>query len=72
MVNVKNKSIKLVDFGYSCKVEEFRVTCCGTRVYMSPEVRKKKAYTFSAEVWSVGVLLYEILAGVLNTDKFNP
>ena len=39
---------------------------------MPPEVRKKQAYTFSAEVWSIGVLIYEMLAGVLNTDKFNP
>lgn len=39
---------------------------------MAPEVRKKHPYSFPAEVWAVGVLMYEMLAGILNVDKFNP
>lgn len=39
---------------------------------MSPEVRRKQPYSFPSEVWAVGVLLYEMLAGILNIDKFNP
>ena len=72
LISRKTDSIKLVDFGYSCEVDEFRDTCCGTRVYMSPEVRRKQPYSFPSEVWAVGVLLYEMLAGILNIDKFNP
>ncbi len=38
-----------------------RVTFCGTVEYMAPETVKNEGYDFSIDVWSLGVLLYELI-----------
>lgn len=40
-------------------------TCVGTPIYMSPQVLKQKSYTEKTDVWSLGVLYYELLFGKL-------
>ena len=38
-------------------------TGCGTLITMAPEVLEGKRYTFSADIWSLGVILYELVTG---------
>ena len=38
-------------------------SCCGTLVYMAPEVVDKQAYGRSADFWSLGVVVYDMLVG---------
>ena len=38
-------------------------SCCGTLVYMAPEVVEKQAYGRSADFWSLGVVVYDMLVG---------
>jgi serine/threonine protein kinase len=38
-------------------------TSCGTIQYMAPEVIQGKSYDTKCDVWSAGIILYEILFG---------
>jgi serine/threonine protein kinase len=58
----KNHNIKLCDFGWSARrITEKRTTFCGTYEYMAPEIVYKKTYDYRVDVWSLGVLLYELI-----------
>lgn len=37
------------------------MTACGTPYFMSPEVCQGKPYDSKADVWAVGVILYELI-----------
>ena len=59
-----NDNIKLCDFGWCIELEiGNRKTFCGTIEYMAPEIIKEMPYDGSIDVWSLGVLLYELLHG---------
>jgi len=55
--------IKLCDFGWSISSKTMRETFCGTPLYVSPELLKRKNYNNKIDVWSVGILTYELLFG---------
>ena len=38
-------------------------TFCGTLDYLSPEMKDKGQYDSSVDIWSIGVLTYELLLG---------
>ena len=59
-----NNEIKLCDFG--CCAESGignRTTFCGTYEYMAPEILKENSYNNSVDIWSLGILLYELSHG---------
>ena len=61
LINSKN-ILKLCDFGWSVKLnDDKRTTFCGTVEYMAPEIIKKQKYDESIDIWSLGVLLYELV-----------
>lgn len=56
---------KLCDFGWSTETKrnEVRETFCGTYEYMAPEIFESEQYNGSVDIWSLGILLYELLHG---------
>lgn len=58
--------IKLTDFGLSKEaLDDKAYSFCGTVEYMSPEVIARQGHTKSADFWSLGVVMYEMLTGTL-------
>ena len=62
----QDSEVKIIDFGlaadcsaapYSCK------TPCGTAHYAAPEVLSASEYDQSADMWSLGVIVYVMLCG---------
>ena len=54
---------KICDLGWSVVCDGPRKTFCGTLDYMSPEILLGDNYSFPSDIWSLGVLLYEMLHG---------
>ncbi|XP_026808093.1 serine/threonine-protein kinase Aurora-2-like [Rhopalosiphum maidis] len=60
----KAGDLKIADFGWSVHTRDSkRMTLCGTLDYLPPEMVSGNSHDKSVDVWSVGVLLYEILVG---------
>ncbi|OIR58851.1 MAG: serine/threonine-protein kinase Ark1 [Amphiamblys sp. WSBS2006] len=59
--------IKLADFGWSVCTDtsatDKRTTLCGTLDYLPPEMVERKKHGHRVDLWSLGVLCYELLAG---------
>ena len=49
-------------------------TIIGTPHYMAPEIIKGKGYSFSSDLWGVGIALYEFMAGTVpfGNEKVDP
>ena len=58
--------VKLTDFGLSKMLEgddDKAYTICGTPQYLAPEVLLKKGYDKAVDWWSLGCVMFEMLAG---------
>jgi len=65
MISKENdlSSIKIIDFGLSAQHFNYlsKNDYCGTFLYMAPEQIEKKLYTYSVDIWSIGILMYMLL-----------
>ncbi|XP_063721671.1 cGMP-dependent protein kinase 1-like [Symsagittifera roscoffensis] len=55
---------KLCDFGFSKVIGNNKTwTFCGTPEYVPPEIILNKGHDYSADYWSIGILMFELLTG---------
>lgn len=59
----KRSGIKLIDFGSSCRADERIHTYIQSRFYRAPEVVLGLPYSTAIDIWSLGVVAYELLCG---------
>lgn len=38
-------------------------SCVGSPIYMAPQILERSAYTTKCDIWSIGVIFYEMLFG---------
>ena len=58
---VSGDCIKIADFGFAVKIESNMTnTICGTPLYMAPEVLTHTMYDSRIDLWSVGVIMFEL------------
>ena len=56
--------LKVSDFGWSVHAPtDRRLTMCGTLDYLPPEMVERRSHDHRADLWCVGVLMYEFLYG---------
>lgn len=57
--------LKIADFGFarSLPATSLAETLCGSPLYMAPEILRYEKYDAKADLWSVGTVLYEMVAG---------
>lgn len=60
-----NFTIKIADLGFSRELmfEDMSETICGTPLIMAPEVLNGIRYNHKADVWSLGILFFELITG---------
>lgn len=60
-----NVQVKIADLGFARELlhEDLAETVCGTPLVMAPEVLTGRRYNHKADVWSLGIIFFELVTG---------
>jgi protein kinase A len=56
--------LRLTDFGFAKIVSNRTYTLCGTPEYLAPEILTSKGHGKGVDWWTLGILIYEMIAGI--------
>ncbi|CAD8133760.1 unnamed protein product [Paramecium octaurelia] len=60
-----NDQLKIADFGFSRRINNTMTSIVGTPMYMAPQILFKQEYTSKCDIWSLGIVFFELLFGKL-------
>lgn len=63
---MQNKIIKIADLGFAKQLEKqqsLTKTQLGTGVTMAPQILDGKEYGMYADIWSIGIVYYQMIFG---------
>lgn len=65
MLSADRKTIKITDFNFARELydNDLAQTLCGSPLYMAPEIIEREDYSVKSDLWSVGIILYELVYG---------
>lgn len=63
---MSDNTLKICDFGFAKCINKLKKshTICGSPLYMAPEIYRKNGYSDLVDVWSIGMILYEMIYGI--------
>ncbi|PGH05568.1 CMGC/SRPK protein kinase [Blastomyces parvus] len=64
--------IEVVDFDLAVQGDILQDGCIQAEVYRAPEVILDRGYTYSADIWSLGVMLWDFLEGRTLFESVDP
>lgn len=71
-LDIEAADIKIGDFGFARQVSNSLVqSVIGTPLYMAPELYYETFYTHKADVWSLGVVFYEMIYGMIPFESLS-
>ncbi|CAD8078080.1 unnamed protein product [Paramecium sonneborni] len=57
--------VKIADFGFAKYVDNYTSqllrSCVGSPLYMAPQILQRKSYSTKCDIWSIGVIFYEMV-----------
>jgi serine/threonine protein kinase len=65
--------IRIADLGFACEFDKNSGLdlVLGTPLYMAPELVKHEKYSEKVDVWSLGIITYQVLSGKTPFDGKN-
>ena len=67
-------NLKLIDFGFACEIKDNLKDYLGTPIYTAPEIIKREFYNEKVDIWSTGILFFNMLTGCqpYNSNDYIP
>lgn len=64
-IRASNTIYKIIDLGYAKELNDSVVSFVGTLHYLAPEIFETIKYDKSVDYWSLGIMTFEIICGVV-------